>query len=649
MNIVKILIPRNGLFPLSYITEYNLEIGQIVEVPFRAKNIFGIVWEINCMPEDYNFTLKKISTEQRINYKISKNLISLIKRTAQYYISELGTIAKLVLPVSIDLLKDGNIISDDFSKIKLAKLSAAQETILQDIKKETKPILLQGITGSGKTEIYFYLIEDIIKSGKQALILLPEIALSNQIINRFKNRFNIDPLIWHSKVSAGKKKKIFHKIINGEAKIIIGTRSSLFLPYKNLGLIVIDEEHDPSYKQSEGVVYNARDMAVLRSNIENFKILLISATPSIESIYNAKNGKYKIYKLMQRFNTANLPKVNIVDMNKQQLEKNLWLSNDVIENIKITIAKKQQVLIFLNRRGYAPLLLCKKCHYKFCCKKCSSSLVFHKSSNKLECHHCGFFSIIPNNCPECEADKDDLILCGPGIERIKEEVENIFTEANIALVSKENNFSKKDIGELLSDMENGNIDILIGTQIITKGYHFPKLSLVVIVDADIAMFGGDLRAPERAFQLLHQVSGRAGREKEKGNVMVQTYYPDNKLMKFLQNQDYENFIKLELESREEFAMPPYGRMANIIVTGKKQDKTFDLAKYLVNIAPHSSAKIMGPAETLVHKIANKYRYKILVLVDRKFDLQKYISFWLGKIKISSSYHIKIDIDPQHFI
>ncbi len=646
MQIIKVLIPRIGLFPLDYKSKHIHSIGDLIIVPFRNKTLTGIVWEINC--KDSRKTLKNISESPRIPAQISPNMIELIKKSANYYLTDLGTVAKLVLPVDINEPPIKTTIQEISVNSNLHELSIDQKSILEKIQNYKTPILLKGVTGSGKTEIYFHAVQNQLAQGKQALIMLPEIALSKQIISRFAERFGFEPIIWNSQVTKAQKKRILRGIISGEIRVVIGARSALFLPYKELGIIVIDEEHDASYKQNEGILYHARDMAVLRSFIEKHQLLLISATPSIESIYNAQIGKYHLVELNSRFNKALLPVVKIVDMRQESLEKGTWLSETVIQAIKENIKNNQQTLIFLNRRGYSPLMLCKSCGYRVECTSCSAYMVFHKSRNRLECHHCGFNQHVYTNCPECDTE-NSLILCGPGIERIAEEVQNIFTDNKISIISKDQASSANEMQTLLHQMENSEIDILIGTQIVTKGYHFPNLTLVVIVDADISFMGGDLRASERTFQLLHQVGGRAGRMSKQGNVLLQTYCPENKVIEALVNNEEKSFIKEELSSRDAAQMPPFAKMAAINITGKNPEKTLSFAKYFLSIAPKSSARILGPAEAMMLKLSGKYRYKILVIVERKFNLQKYLTLWKEYADIPSAYQLKIDIDPHNFI
>ena len=646
MQVIKVLVPIVGIFPLDYSTETAYQVGDLVVVPFRNKEITAIVWEVNC-PKSTR-VLKSVISKCLFAPRLSVSTLLMIKRASGYYLTELGTVAKLVLPVDVNELPmkiKEQVINFDHS---LPSMSPEQAEVLAQIENSKIPVLVKGVTGSGKTEIYFHAIMNYLKSGKQVLIMLPEISLSKQIISRFTHRFAFEPVIWNSRVSKAQKKRILRGVIIGTVKVVIGARSALFLPYKDLGIIVVDEEHDSSYKQSEGILYNARDMAVLRGSIEASQTLLVSATPSIESLYNSQINKYKLIELSNRYNEAILPEIQIVDMRQESLPKNTWLSAPVINEIKSTIGKKQQALIFLNRKGYAPLMLCKTCGYRANCKSCSASMVFHKETNRLECHHCGSVASIPSCCPDC-TQSESLVLCGPGIERIGEEIIRLFPSSKTVVVSKDQSSFDGQMQELLKAMEEGEIDILIGTQVITKGYHFPKLTLVVVVDADVGFVGGDLRASERTFQLLNQVGGRAGRENIKGKVMLQTYVPEHKVIDAFVNNKESNFFEEELESRKNALMPPFAKIAAITITGNNPTKTKEMARKFLSFAPRSSARILGPAEAAIYKLSGKYRYKILVIALKDFNLQKYLKLWKDTASIPSSFQIKIDIDPQSLL
>lgn len=653
MQIIKVLIPKVGLFPLDYqvIEDVNLLVGDLIIVSFRNQNITGIVWQVNSSQSDKKLKTIDLNLSSLVDncyQNIGSINLEVIKRASEYYLTSLGSVAKLVLPFEINQ----KIIKAEAHKIPtdhfLPDLSEEQLTALNLIRETTKPILLKGVTGSGKTEVYFYLVAEALKNGKQALIMLPEISLSLQIIKRFTERFGFKPAIWNSKQTKARKKKILQGILDGTIKAVIGARSSLFLPYKNLALIVVDEEHDASYKQGDGVLYNARDMAILRSHLSNAIVILVSATPSIETIYNIKQAKYFMVELKSRFSDATLPQVEIIDMRNVELERNNWISEQLINEIKVVADQGNQCLLFLNRRGYSPLMLCKSCGYRSQCNKCSASMVVHKARKLMECHHCGGVSKIHNACPECDQE-DSLILCGPGIERIEEEVKKLFPNLRINIISKDQVAKTDQMQDLLHEMEMGNIDILVGTQIITKGYHFPKLALVGVIDADLGFVGGDLRSTERTFQLLHQVGGRAGRDKAiKGKVLLQTYFPENKVLQALVSGNEEEFVEKEILSRQEANMPPFTRMAAINITGKYAEKTLSMANYIARRIPASSARVLGPAEAIIFRLSGKYRYRLLVIAERNFNIQKYISTWLNGCEIPSSFQVKVDIDPYSF-
>ena len=646
-KIVKVLIAKNGLFPLDYALheENQVNVGDIILVPFRNSESIGIVWQIDV--NDSGKKLKTINPGKTSNFHINPEILTFINKVSEYYLTGLGTIAKLVLPVNIYEKPDITAYQEISQNFHLATLSEEQQDCLAIANDSCKPLVIKGVTGSGKTEVYFHAVARLIKEGKQALIMLPEISLSSQITKRFAERFGFKPVIWHSKVTKSKKKQILRGIITGDVKIVIGTRSSLFLSYKNLGLIVVDEEHDPSYKQNDGIMYNGRDMAVLRANIHQIPIFLVSATPSIETIQNSKIGKYAIFELKSRFNEARLPEIILIDMRSENLTSGTWLSSKLVEALRANLTRKEQSLIFLNRRGYAPLMICKSCGHRFNCYHCSASMVVHKKSKKMACHHCGSERKIASSCPECK--EETLTLCGPGIERIAEEVQRLLPEAKIVLLSRDQANNNIFAEEVIKQMSAGEIDILVGTQIVTKGYHFPNLTLVGIVDADLGFYGGDIRSSERTYQLLHQVSGRAGREQKKGRVLIQTYFPDNRLLMALEKYLEEEYIEAEIASRKESFMPPFSRIVQILLTSKKAEKALLLGKNIVNLAPRSSLiKILGPAEATLSKISGKFRYRILVITAKNFNIQKYMKAWLEPIKIPASCSLKIDFDPQNF-
>lgn len=651
---ILILIAKYNLPPMIYkaISDQELQIGHIVEVSLKGRNYLGIVIATDIKTSLEESKIKSINSKANLP-KITSSRINFIQKSAKYYLGSDSSFLKMTIPIK----KVSNDISlnNQVNDFNLIKLNNEQEEVYKKLsqvisKKNYSTTLLDGVTGSGKTEIYFYLIRDIIyNNDSQVLILLPEIVLISQLIAKFKSRFNFEPFIWHSGITEAKKNKTWHEIINGSARVIIGTRSALYLPFKKLSLIIVEEEHDNSYKQEEGVMYHARDAAILNAFIEKIPVLLVSATPSLETYINVVNNKYQSIKLSSRFNNLSLPCVKICDLQSEELKKGEWIAESLKQAIIENTQNNNQVLLFLNRRGYAPLLLCKKCGYKFECKFCSSFMVEHKVKHRLECHQCGIQKAVPKNCPECK-EVDSLISCGPGVERLTEEVQKFLPSAKILLMTKDTIKSTKDAQNAIERIINHEIDIIIGTQLIAKGHHFPDLALVGVIDADVGINGGDLRAPENTFQLLEQVGGRAGREKSQGTVIIQTYYPNNNIIKAIQNHDKDNFYKEQMLSRKSNNMPPYSKLCSIIISGTYEDKTKNIAQMIVKNAPNlKNIMILGPSNSIIFKVRKKYRFRILVKAPKFFDIAAYVDYWIGSLKIPSSIHVKIDIDPYNFL
>ncbi len=545
-----------------------------------------------------------------------------------------------------------------------ANLSKAQDEVAKILKENVcsgsfKADLLDGVTGAGKTEVYFEAVMETLRQGKQALILLPEIALSNAFLQRFKDRFGCAPALWHSGLSSSKRNMTWRGVATGKTRVVVGARSALFLPYSNLGLIVVDEEHDPAYKQEDGVIYNARDMSVLRAHLASITVILVSATPSLETMHNVwkppeGTGRYGLLHLPSRFGGACLPEIKTIDMRDSKPSRGNFLSPILIEEIEKTLAKKEQTLLFLNRRGYAPLTLCRTCGHRFECPRCTAWLVEHKKSGHLHCHHCDYHTILPKKCPECD-DTDSFTACGPGVERIYEEASIAFPDARIALLASDTAQTGDDLRSMLQKIVNHEFDIIIGTQIIAKGHHFPNLTLVGVVDADLGMQGGDLRAAERTYQLLHQVAGRAGRAEKKGHVYLQSWMPEQRIIKALANGQRDEFLAIEAAERKVANMPPYSRLAGIIISGRDENQVLELAKELGRKAPQGtnekglSIQTLGPAPAPLSRLRGKYRYRLLVRADKEINIQKTISKWISSTKISSNIRVYIDIDPQSFL
>jgi primosomal protein N' (replication factor Y) len=508
--------------------------------------------------------------------------------------------------------------------------------------------LLDGVTGSGKTETYFEAIAEALRRGKQALILLPEIALTVQFLDRFAERFGCRPAEWHSDLSQKERKRTYRAVMNGEARVVVGARSALFLPFLELGLIIADEEHEQAYKQEEGVIYHARDMAVVRARLENCPVVLSSATPSIESYVNAESGRYHWLRLRERHGVAEMPQVRLIDLRNEKVEAGTWLSQPLREALAIALGSGEQAMLFLNRRGYAPLTLCQSCGHKMVCRNCSTWLVEHRYHKRLTCHHCGFDMPTPKNCPECQAESS-LIACGPGVERVAEEFAQVFPQARMAIASSDTWHGPLETQSAIRAMAKREIDVVIGTQIMAKGHHFPQLTLVGVIDADLGGADGDMRARERTFQLLHQVSGRAGRAEKPGFVLLQTRNPNDAVMKALASGDRDAFYEQERGIRERAATPPFGRLAAVILSGEEGEKVREVGRQLAKAAPSArGVKVWGPTPAFYHLLRGQTRERLLVQADKTVDVQAYLRAWLALVKAPSAVRVTVDIDPVSF-
>jgi len=510
--------------------------------------------------------------------------------------------------------------------------------------------LLDGVTGSGKTEVYFEAVAEALRTGKQALILLPEIALTGDFLDRFARRFGARPAEWHSELPPRGRVRVWRGVADGSVRVVVGARSALFLPFRELGLVIVDEEHDGAYKQDEGVTYHARDMAVVRGNLGGFPVILASATPSIESRVNADQGRYVRLKLPARFASAKLPEIRPIDLRTDPPEKGSFLSPVLVQAIEETIASKQQALLFLNRRGYAPLTLCRSCGHRFQCPNCSSWLVEHRFRGQLVCHHCGHTERRPDRCPICDAE-DSLVACGPGVERIAEEVANRFPEARRIVLSSDILGGVKQMRAELEAIRTGAVDIVIGTQLVAKGHNFPGLALVGVVDADLGLAQGDPRAAERTYQLLAQVTGRAGRAGGDSRAFLQTYAPDHPVIAAIASGDSEAFYAREIEARRVAGLPPYGRLAGIVISAADRASAFGHATALRRAAPPDDiAMVLGPSEAPLAVLRGRHRFRLLVRAPRGFDMQAFIAAWLAAAAPPrGSVRVQIDIDPLSFL
>jgi primosomal protein N' (replication factor Y) (superfamily II helicase) len=526
------------------------------------------------------------------------------------------------------------------------QLAAAE--VLKATIGSSKVTLLDGVTGSGKTEVYFEAMAEALRAGKQVLLLLPEIALTTTFLKRVEDRFGCEPAGWHSDLRPRERERVWRGVAEGKAKIVVGARSALFLPWPNLGLIIVDEEHEQAYKQDEGVSYHARDMAVLYGTKASFPVVLASATPSLESIVNVDRGRYQLVKLVDRHGRPELPKIKMIDMKQQKLEPGAWLSTPLLENVKAALDAGDQAMLFLNRRGYAPLTLCRACGHRLDCPNCSASLVEHRFRRIMMCHHCAHQEPVPNVCPKCEVE-GKLVSVGPGVERLAEEAAKNFPDARIAILSSDISRGVM-LREVLREVEDGVHNLVIGTQLVAKGHHFPFLTFVGVVDADLALESSDPRAGERTWALLAQVAGRSGRGEKPGHALVQTYNPDHPLMRALTSGDRDAYFNQEKQIRENAQLPPYGRLAALIISGTDALETERFAKSLTKIEPSGdNITILGPAPAPISVVRGRYRWRFLVKAKRDVNIQNFLRTWLKDVKPKGSLSLQVDVDPYNFL
>jgi primosomal protein N' (replication factor Y) len=527
---------------------------------------------------------------------------------------------------------------------------AAADILAADVQARAfRPTLLDGVTGSGKTEVYFEAVATALRQGRQTLVLLPEIALTEPFLRRFHDRFGCEPVAWHSGLRATQRRRAWRAIASGEAMVVVGARSALFLPYADLGLIVVDEAHETSFKQEDGVHYHARDVAVMRARFEACPAVLASATPAIETRHQVALGTYAEVRLGARFGAAELPAIETIDLLAEPPPRGRWLSGRLVAAIDEALARGEQSLLFLNRRGYAPLTLCRTCGHRFQCPNCTAWMVEHRLTRRLACHHCGHLEPTPRACPEC-AGEDSLVACGPGVERIADEAAALWPEARIAVVTSDTIWSPAKAAEFVGRMEAGEIDLVVGTQLVTKGYHFPNLTVVGVVDADLGLEGGDLRAAERTFQQIRQVSGRAGRGEKPGHVYIQTHSPSASVMQALVSGDTERFYAAETEARREAGAPPFGRFAAVVVSSEDQAAAQDIARAIGRSAPQvEGMAVYGPAPAPLAMLRGRHRFRLLVHARRMLDVQAVIREWLGSVAQPAKVRVTVDVDPYNFL
>jgi primosomal protein N' (replication factor Y) (superfamily II helicase) len=533
-------------------------------------------------------------------------------------------------------------------------LSSAQELAAADLVAKVEKggfttTVLDGVTGSGKTEVYFAAIAAALARGKQALVLLPEIALSAQWFARFEARFGAAPAQWHSDLGHAERRDTWRGVAEGRVPVVVGARSALFLPFPDLGVIIVDEEHDSSFKQEDGVIYHARDMAVVRGSLAKLPVVLVSATPSLETTINVEQHRYDRLHLPARHGAAQLPELRVVDLRRAKPERQRFLAPPLVAALTETLAAREQAMLFLNRRGYAPLTLCRSCGFRLQCPNCTAWLVEHRFHGRLQCHHCGHGEPLPPLCPNC-GEAASFAACGPGVERLAEETALRFPTARVAVMASDTLIGPRAAAELVDSVVRHEIDVLIGTQVVAKGHHFPLLTLVGVVDADLGLSGGDLRAAERTFQLLHQVAGRAGRAERPGVVFLQTYMPEHPVMRALVSDDRDRFLDAEAEARRAQGWPPFGRLAALIISAPDDESADLAARAYARSAPHMpDVEVLGPAPAPLAVLRGRHRRRFLLKTRRNVHIQAVLREWRGKVKVPGNVRVQVDVDPYSFL
>ena len=646
-----ILLPNVFNHPFTYESDIKLKVGDFVEVPFGKTKITGVVWNEFEKNNSKKFKIKKVINKLDIP-SLKKNTLDFLNWFSEYNIVPKGMALKLVLTGGKELKSIDQKFYDSLTfncHDNLIELTNDQKKSLEQINSSNKRFnvhVLQGTTGSGKTFVYFEALKNVLVKGFQGLILLPEIGLTTQFEKKFIEFFKFKPAIWHSGITKKNKKIIWEGIIRGKISVVIGARSSLFLPFKNLGLIIVDEEHDQSYKQDEGVTYNARDMAISRASFEKVPINLITSVPSLETYVNIKKKKYNYSRLEQRYQNASLPNFEIINLNHVKLQKQSWLSKEIIQKVNFHLGKKDQVLFFLNRRGFSPNALCKKCLNSFSCPKCSINLVYHKIKNNLLCHYCGFKTSLIRNCSQ--DGNCDFIFSGPGVERISEEVKKNFPHKKIEIFSSDT-MNKKNSKEKLEKIVNNEIEILIGTQLISKGFHFPNLNCIVVVDINLSSYGHDLRGAEKNLQLYHQLSGRAGRTGQPSTVYFQTYGRNSTMINDITNKNPNIFLEKEIEIRKKNNLPPFQRFISLILLGENESKLEKEAiKFKLFLENKIIGKVLGPVNAPIFRLKGKYRIRLLIRGPKNLKLQKTLSTLIIKYKFLPGIKLSVDVDPISF-
>ena len=643
----QVLLPKVFNFPFTYKSSSDCKIGDLVEVPFGLKKEIGVIWK-NKYSEPQNIKLKLI--KRKTKFSIDKKLIDFIEWFSSYNMVPIGLVLKMVIGNSDRFLEKEDILNNSIiNKTKKFILNKEQLQALKFL--ETKNTgfnvsVLQGTTGSGKTLVYFERIKKIIKKNYQALVLLPEIFLTNDFKSRFEEYFGFEPAVWHSKITPKQKRVIWKGVINNNIKILVGARSALLLPFKKLGIIIVDEEHDSSYKQDEGVIYNARDMAISRASFEKIPIHLVTSVPSIETYNNILNKKYRHINIHKRFENYPLPKTKIINLNINKI-KEKYVAKETVDLVKTYLNKGDQVLFFINRRGYSPYLICKKCGYKHVCSNCSLYLTFHKLKNKAICHYCSFQKELKTKCQS--SGNCEFIMYGPGVEKIFEEVKEIFPNKKARIFASDYLKTKEKTKTLFNEIYKNKIDILVGTQMISKGCNFPRLNCIIVIDADFSGRGYDLRATEKNIQLYHQLSGRAGRFSQESLIIYQTLTPQDTTLNDLIENKSEELLKNELFIREKNKLPPFIRLISIIISSKDRSLSLQGAKEVkLKLKQINDLEVLGPVDSPLLKIKKNFRSRLLIKFNNRFLMQKKIANVLNRLKISPKIKLMVDVDPINF-
>ena len=554
-------------------------------------------------------------------------------------------------PVEVDCDRPYDTARPDFVQVDLSdEQQAVSDVFSAAVRKcDFAPFLLDGVTGSGKTETYFEPVAEALRMGRQVLVLLPEIALTENFLHRFEERFGAAPILWHSSLRSTERRRAYRAVCEGSAQVVVGARSALYLPFAKLGLIVVDEAHETSFKQEDGVRYNARDVAVMRGHFEKVPVILASATPALESLQMAESGIYEKVDLPSRFGGAELPAIELIDLTEEKPPHGMWLAQRLVDGIEERLERGEQSLLFLNRRGYAPLTLCRNCGFRYQCPNCSAWLVEHRFTRRLACHHCGHEAPAPQACTEC-GEPDCLVACGPGVERIADEVAERLPQARVFVATSDTLNSPGRAAEFIAAVEAREIDVIVGTQLVTKGFHFPELTLVGVVDADLGLEGGDLRAGERTYQQVAQVAGRAGRGSKPGEVLIQTRHPEAPVIAALAAGDRDAFYSAETEMRREAGAPPFGRWASIIISSEDDGEAREAANRLGAFRPDvADCMILGPAPAPMALLRGRYRYRFLINARRSVQLQHVIRRWLTQVDHPAGVRVAVDIDPYSFV